>query len=367
MMMQLLEGSMYDFINPFANWNAMNMSPELVLKHFISPYGFLGIDENEIISAPQTIVFSGVRGCGKTMLMKHFSYNVQKLKYHNESYYECVKNDKYLGIYFRLDDERLYSLASFNLKNNNHFEYDIFTHIFELSIFKEYIEIIILLLKEANCKFSETEIIRELSNLLPLKENREFKNIDELLDFVVQEINYVFDFKSKKAIDVNDKEKFEPECGLIDNGRLINGFIQAKILGKINLEGVRILLFIDSFEEFSAEQQRVINTGMRFSNDNSVSLRIGMRPYGFKTREAINKEEVKVGREYKQVEFGNPLVSKESVYLNFFSEIARSRLSNTKMFKKHNITNILEESEDLVNEAKEIVKSEKRHMFAFSR
>jgi len=353
---------MYNFINPFVNWNAMNMSPELVLEYFISPYGFLKITESEIISEPQTIILSGVRGCGKTMLMKHFSYNVQKLKNRNQSYYECVKNDKYLGIYFRLDDERLYSLGSFNLKGNNNSQYDIFTHVFELSIFKEYIEIMILLFEEINYEFPEIEIIRELSNLLPLKEKREFKNIDELLDFVIQEINYVFDFKSKKAIDVNDIEKFEPECSLIGNGRLINGFVKAKILEKISLEGVKILLFIDSFEEFSEEQQRVINTGMRFSNDNSVFLRIGMRPYGFKTHEAINKEEVKSGREYKQVEFGNPLVFKESMYLKFFNDIAHSRLSNTKMFKNFDIKDILGKGEDLINEAKEIVKCDKRHI-----
>jgi hypothetical protein len=353
---------MYNFINPFISWNAMNMSPEQVLKYFISPYGFLGITEDEIISSTQTIVLSGVRGCGKTMLMKQFSYNVQRLKRSEESYYECVKTDKYLGIYFRLDDDRLYSLASFNIKNNNNSEYDIFTHIFELSIFKEYLEVITLFFEEAEHKFPKTEIIKELSNLLSLKEKREFNSIDELLDFVIQEINYIFDFKSRKAIDINDEIKFEPKCGLVNNGQFINGFIKAKILEKIGLEGIKILLFIDSFEELSIEQQKVINTGMRFSNANSVFLRIGMRPYGFKTYEALNKEEVKVGREYKHIEFNNPLILKESDYLNFFREIAAKRLSGTEMFKNYDITNILGKGEDLIYEANEIVKNEKRHI-----
>jgi len=357
---------MYNFVNPFASWNAMNMTPEQILEYFISPYEykFLGIDENGIISERQAIVISGVRGCGKTMLMKHFSYNVQKLKRNDESYYECVKSDKYLGIYFRLDDDRLYSLASFNLENNSNSEYNIFTHIFELSVFKEYLEIITIFFEEDGYKFPKTEIIKELSDLLSLKEKQKFNNIDELLDFVVQEINYVFYFKSKKAIDINDEIRFEPRCNLVCNGQLINGFIKAKILEKIGLEEVKILLFIDSFEEFSIEQQKVINTGMRFSNTNSVFLRIGMRPYGFKTYEAINKEEVKVGREYKYIEFNNPLVLKgsEHKYLKFFREIADKRLSGTEMFKNYNIIDILGEREELVNEAKNIVKNDKRHI-----
>jgi len=354
---------MYNFVNPFVSWNAMNMSPEQVLKYFISPYEFLGITENEIISDTQTIVLSGVRGCGKTMLMKHFSYNVQKLKMYEKSYYELVKNDKYLGIYFRLDDDRLYSLASFSLKDNNNSEYDIFTHIFELSVFKEYIEIITIFFEEAMYKFHKTEIVKDLSNLLSSKQ--EFNDIDELLDFVIQEINYIFDFKSRKAIDINDEVKFEPKCGLVSNGQLINGFIKAKILEKIGLGEVKILLFIDSFEEFSIEQQKVINTGMRFSNANSVFLRIGMRPYGFKTYETVNKEEVKIGREYRHIEFNNPSIFKESDYLKFFREIADKRLSGTEMFKNYDITDILEKSEDLIYEAKEIVKNEKRHIEAY--
>lgn len=344
----------------------MNMTPEQILKYFISPYEykFLEIDDNSIISDKQAIVISGVRGCGKTMLMKQFSYNVQKLKKGDKSYYECVKNNKYFGIYFRLDDDRLYSLASFNLKNNSNSEYDIFTHIFELSVFKEYIEIITIFFEEVKNEIPKSEIVKELSNLLSLKEKQEFNNIDELLDFVVQEINYVFDFKSNKAIDINDGIKFKPKCSLVCNGQLINGFIKAKILEKIGLEKVKILLFIDSFEEFSIEQQKVINTGMRYSNANSVFLRIGMRPYGFKTYETINKEEVKVGREYRCIEFNNPLILKGSKheYLKFFEEIADKRLSGTEMFKNYNIMNILGESEDLVSEAKDIVKNDKRHI-----
>ncbi|MDR2579526.1 MAG: hypothetical protein LBC85_00840 [Fibromonadaceae bacterium] len=356
---------MYNFVNPFASWNAMNMSSEQVLKHFISPYAFLGITENEIISDTQAIILSGVRGCGKTMLMKQFSYNVRKLISNTESYYEHVKEDKYLGIYFRLDDDRLYSLASFNLKNSSNSEYNIFTHIFELSIFKEYIEVMTIFLDEEKNKISEVEIVKELLSLFSSKERPDISNIDDLLDFVIQEINYVFDFKSSKAIDINDEIKFEPKCGLICNGQLINGFVRAKILEKIDLGETRILLFIDSFEEFSKEQQKVINTMMRFSNASSVFLRIGMRPYGFKTLETINNEEVKLGREFRPIEFNNPLVFKEAEYLKFCKEIAHQRLSSTEMFKKHDIINILGESESLVNEAKKIVKNGKRHIEAY--
>lgn len=72
--------------NPFSDYNANTMDSRKIMDFWESPFEryLVGITEQEIAKENTAIFFTGGRGTGKTMLLKHFRYlhklHVQKLK-----------------------------------------------------------------------------------------------------------------------------------------------------------------------------------------------------------------------------------------------------------------------------------------------
>lgn len=352
--------------NPFADYRSDTLSSEDVFSLFAEPFNLLKIDESEIKHRKTAIVFVGGRGTGKTMLLRQYSFYVQKIKNTDMLFGDQIKKDGYLGVYFRIDDPFLKAIDSIIIEpNNTNNAESIFTHYFELFIFKEYLEVVKLLIKDNEVlNRNQKNIIQQLVNLLHV-ENKYFGNIDELLDFVVDQLRYIQIYRSKKAIDVNNKCQFSPECGLCIQGQLTNGFVRSGILSQLGLENIQVLLLLDEFESFSESQQKVINTAMRFTNENAVSFRIGMRPNGFKTHETTSKEDfIKIGRDYEEIKFDNPILykGKNKPYIDLIETVATKRLKRSEMFRKFNIKSILGDDEDLETEAKSIVNHGTRHL-----
>lgn len=361
---------MFDYKNPFSEFDTNVMTAEQISELFTEPYDSFTIPESKIIEDKSPIIFIGGRGTGKTMLLRQFSYNVQKIIQSERNYLEKVKKTKYIGIYFRIDKPLLQSLSSLGrMVSLENFEESIFTHFFELTIFKEYLEIIKILEKDANLLMGNealsTQILSELLSIFPLPQKVTCNSIDDLLQFVINEINYIWDFQSEKAIDIDNTVKFAPKCNLIFQGRLSDEFCRTKTFELLGLKDIAILLLIDEFESFSERQQTVINAAMRYNKEYGIRLRIGMRPYGFKTYDTVNSEDfIKEGRDYSKIEFDNPLVKKQNSknYFELIKRVASKRLALVPMFVGKNIVEILGDDEDLESEAKDIVKGSTKHI-----
>lgn len=358
---------MYNYRNPFSEFDSNVMSSEQISEFFTEPYDSFTIPESKIINDKSPIIFVGGRGTGKTMLLRQFSYNVQRI-ISNQTYLDQVRNTGFIGIYFRVDKPLLQSLATIGSSSTiNNFEETIFTHFFELTIFKEYIEILKILTSEAQIFAGEEsydKIMNDMSNLIDPSQSMIFNDLDELLKYVVDEINYIWYYQSQKAIDIDNSVKFSPRCNLILQGRLSDEFCNSNVLNILGLENVSLLLLIDEFESFSEKQQMVINAAMRYNKDYGIRLRIGMRPYGFKTYDTVNSEDfVKEGRDYSKIEFDYPLVKKQNDdrYFELIKRITEKRLASVPMFLGKNIVDILGEEENLEEEAKEIVKGKTKH------
>lgn len=361
---------MFDYKNPFSEFDTNVMTAEQISELFAEPYDSFTIPESKIIEDKSPIIFIGGRGTGKTMLLRQFSYNVQKIIQTGRTYLEKVKETKYIGIYFRIDKPLLQSLSSLGkMTSFENFEEAIFTHFFELTIFKEYLEIIKILENDAiilsRNEVLYDEILSELLNIFPLPQEVICNNIDDLLQFVIDEVNYIWDFQSEKAIDIDNTVKFSPKCNLILQGRLSDEFCNTKIFECLGLKNISILLLIDEFESFSEKQQTVINAAMRYNKEYGIRLRIGMRPYGFKTYDTVNSEDfIKEGRDYSKIEFNNPLVKKHNnkSYFELIKRVSSKRLASVPMFVGTSIVEILGDEEDLEREAKDIVKGSTKHI-----
>lgn len=359
---------MFNYKNPFSEFDTNVMSSEQISELFTEPYDSFTIPESKIIEDKSPIIFVGGRGTGKTMLLRQFSYNVQKIIHTNKTYLDKLKETKYIGIYFRVDKPLLQSLTSLGrMYPVDYFEESIFTHFFELTIFKEYLEVIKILENDANILNGDklySKILSEILSIFPIPQGIVFHSVEDLLQFVIDEINYIWYFQSKKAIDIDNCVKFTPRCNLIIQGRLSDEFCKTKVFDLLGLSQISILLLLDEFESFSEKQQMVINAAMRYNKEYGIRLRIGMRPYGFKTYDTVNSEDfVKEGRDYSKIEFDNPLVKKKNSknYFDLIQRIAKKRLASVPMFVGMDIVDILGE-EDLESEAKDIVKGSSKHI-----
>lgn len=359
---------MYSYRNPFSEFDSNVMSSEQISEFFTEPYDSFTIPEAKIISDKSPIIFIGGRGTGKTMLLRQFSYNVQKIV-SNETYLEKVKRTKYIGVYFRVDKPLLQSLSGLGTSSSiPNFEEKIFTHYLELTIFKEYLEILKILTTDADISCGDGRyklILSIMKDLIGLSNNEIIESIDDLLRYVIGEINYIWQYQSDKAIDIDNSVKFAPKSNLILQGRLSDEFCNTEILKILEIEDVSFLLMLDEFESFSEKQQMVINAAMRYNKSYGIRFRIGMRPYGFKTYDTVNSEDfVKEGRDYSKIEFDNPLVKKQNndKYFALIKKITEKRLASVPMFVGKNIVDILGEDENLEEEAKEIVKGKTTHL-----
>jgi hypothetical protein len=364
---------MSNYKNPFTEYDSNVMSSEQISTLFTEPFDLCDIDANAITSERSPILFVGGRGTGKTMVLRQFSYNVQRISLPNRTtFLDRVKETKYIGVYFRVDNPLLRSLDLISTYSNQKgFAESIFTHYFELTIFKDYLEVIKMFLSDAEIAFDNKlykKIISELKQLLAcsdVPEVKDYTNIDELLMFVIEEINYIWKYQSKKAIDIDDTVNFTPRCSIIFQGRLSNEFLNTSILETLGVGDANILLLIDEFENFSEVNQRVINTAMRFAKEKGARFRIGMRPYGFKTTGTLDDNDfIKEGRDYREVKFGFSVIKKnnKTPYWILVKNIAEKRLALIPAFKDRCIVDFLGETEDLETEAKEVVKGRDKHI-----
>jgi hypothetical protein len=359
---------MFNYKNPFAEYNSNVMSAEQISELFAEPFDFCDITAEDITSEKSTILFIGGRGTGKTMLLRQFSHNVQRVSMQERTtFLDKVKSEGYIGVYFRVDNPLLKSLDSASgFSNNKGFGELIFTHYFELTVFKDYIEILKGFLADDSIDKADKrykQILGDLKSLLPCDATVAIFDIDELLRFVVNQINYIWKYQSKKAIDIDDSVTFEPDCGVLLQGKLTNEFLNTSAMETLELQDVNVLLLIDEFENFSEGQQRVLNTAMRFAKNYGARFRIGMRPNGFKTYGTLDDADfVKESRDYRKVEFGFPYMKKgKEQYMQLVKLIANKRLALSPQFDGMSIADILGEAEDLVVEAKAIVKDRRRH------
>lgn len=347
--------------NPFSKYNAVTLDDQAILDYWCSPFAyrlFSEIKETDIYEDPNNIVLMGGRSTGKTMFLRYWSFPVQ-LKLANQNnknedrrIIDYFKEKEGIGFYIRIDGPVLRSFTGLGISQEK-WDY-IFTHYFELIVGRNYIEAIKKLYDLEQLKKDEVEnkFIPEIKQII---NEPQIKSLDELLTEFDKRIKEVDTFRGNIPFFKND---FVPsKCGFASQS-LSFGIpkIAKKTISEFK-ESINFILLIDEYENFLESQQRVINTLLRFSK-NEIRFRIGMRLEGFRTFNMISEDDfIKEGREYRKAVFEEVLI-KDMDYHDFLKEVAKKRLESVKIFKENgklDITEFLSKSEDLEEEALEVV------------
>lgn len=351
--------------NPFADFNANVMKSDRILSLWCSPFEFAKapVTEADVYQLEMPIVFMGGRGTGKTMFLKYFSYETQRdeaLRQQNQSRYpifDYIRQRGGVGFYLRLDGP---VLRSFSGKGLSAEQWDsIFTQYFELQICKEYLDVIADLVarRELDERAIEARFIPEITRLLeaPLDSVRK---IGELQALVASRIKEVTDFRADVAFsDIS----FVPTkaYGSQDLSYAVADIVKAQIEEFSN--GVNFVLLVDEYENFMGNQQRIVNTLMKFVRP-GITFRIGMRLKGFHTFDTITENEfIKENRDYICIVLEDILIweRSEKSYKKFLRTVAQKRLESVPALQQAGFTDIyqfLGFREDLEEEARALVK-----------
>ena len=348
------------FKNPFDDYNANVLDPELIMQYWFTPFStgaLKDFDEKRFFTQKMPIILQGSRGSGKTTILKYFSFPVQceRALQNRITIRQQLLKDEGVGFYFRCDDSFLKEFKSvFSIAVESKWT-SCFEHYLELFFVKSLIELIFKLGKDYSDNFPD-EILKT-SNLCELRADCNFTDMHSFSEYIDAEIRYINTFKNESLF---TQAKFEPKhvWSIYDiSSKLIHAIAQtAPELSKLNY-----LLLIDEFENLPQELQKQFNTMIKFCRPD-ISMRIGRRSENIVTKETINDVEyLREQHDYHLI----VLDQEQDVQSlrSYLLGIAKKRLEamDSSLFPT-SIIDILGDKEDLDAECQKIANAKNLHL-----
>lgn len=351
--------SIYDekYENPFKSTNADTMSYEKIVDSWSVPFFMRRkmLSEDFYLRTPMSLIISGARGTGKTMMFKYYSYQAQAIiaKRRKESLLMYYKNYKSISMYLKFDPFILQAFRDDEIGNVA------FVHYFELVVCEAYVGFLDMLEEVDEDKY---EIIaKNIYSILGVE-----KDSNSLEKCVEEKINEVYHYISEKKITGK-----EFSLQKIFYFKSLSYKIKEIICENIpELKDVVFLWIIDEGENFLKFEQKIVNGFIKTLNsrmNRDIFLRIGTREPKIKTYETINKQEfLTVGRDYEMKDINYYTINSEERedYRKWLIQIAEKRLSDIGVFRGNGLTDIrafLGEKEDQCSEACKWAANKKEH------
>jgi hypothetical protein len=325
--------------NPFEAVNA-NYLTNAEIERFWTPPEVLFNEEacGANITGSLPVVFQGGRGSGKTMLMKYLSFDI-KLKLHQNSVADLLHSNDSLGIYLRFSGTTLKALSGSKLKEDEWIS--IFSHYYEIVIGKQILCIIKEIIRSDGSIDTKNEI-NLCSAIITLIYGNSYRlnaplNIENIIG-CLNDLQYSVDtFLNNQIID--ESVKFEHTI-LLRAGILSYGLYTIAVKYINALTDKRLIYLIDEYENFLEYQQCVINTLVKHCPA-GITFRLGMRPYGFKTRETLNHSEfLKERDDFRLLNLESVLFSNNDKYKDFLFNICAKRLGQDARFANEGMQDI---------------------------
>ncbi|MCK5051105.1 MAG: hypothetical protein KAS53_05170 [Candidatus Cloacimonetes bacterium] len=271
----------------------------------------------------------GGKGCGKTHLLRYFSFPLQMIRYNNDPS-RILSEDKYIGIYSVLDGLDSSRFAGKGIDDNiwnNLFEY-----YFELYICDNLLNIINNIFSKISIdKSNETEIVNDIKDLFHNNVDciHDFPSIIEYLKTLRRNIDSEIvnaPFTRKLNFDLV-KISFSP-------GDLIFGI--PKILSNVikDFKKIKFIYILDEYEKFYKSQKIFVNS-LVFDKKTPCTFWIGSRKYGFSTQNTKSDEPIRPGSEFQPIELDAYYRRNETHYRDFAKNLFINRL--VKFYEEKNL------------------------------
>lgn len=309
----------YPINNPFSITKATDFSDSEINEYWVNvnrDYNIL--NPNELL--PKYIL--GGKGCGKTHLLRYFSYPLQKIR--RNTLTAIINNDKYIGIYSVLDG---INSSRFKGKGVDDEQWkSAFEYYFELYICDILLNISKDIFSEnLSEKYSEAKFVQDISskfyeNIISTKKVQSIggflmelsairKKID--LEIVNAAFNRKLDISAMKIL-------FSPGDLLFGIPALLNKNIPS-------LQEVKFIYILDEYEKLFEWQKVFVNT-LVWEKKQPCTFWIGARKYGYTTTQTKTEEQIKPGSEFQPVPLDEIFQGNDDLYKGFAKELYVNRL-----------------------------------------
>jgi hypothetical protein len=324
---------MTKYNNPFSFTKASDFSDEDINKYWVNIFpGNIDKVFNPMEPTPKYIL--GSKGCGKTHLLRHFSFPVQLIR--NKTIRNIIKNDKFIGVYTLFSS--LESSRFEILSKKGEF---IFRYYFELFICQKLINIYLKI-------FEELKVNKTIENTICIKikdiflNNNEL-NFESLKNFykILKDKRKKIDYEINNSIftdNINISIEFNPGDLIYNIPNIIASHID-------ELKDIKILYILDELEKLREKQKEFINT-LVWERTGPITIWIGARYYGFTTFVTNSGEEIRAGSEYEPIELDDILMEKSKETNGFLKKILKKRLELANCHWLENLEELFEEVND---------------------
>lgn len=310
----------YPINNPFSITKATDFSDSEINEYWVN------VNHDRNILNPSELLpkyILGGKGCGKTHLLRYFSYPLQKIRKNTLS--AIVNDDKYIGIYSVLDginSSRFKGKGVDDEQWKSAFEYYFELYICDilLNISKD------IFAENLSEKYSEAEFVKDISakfyeNVIDVKK---VQSIDEFLTELsairkkidIEIVNVAF----KRTLDISVmKILFSP-------GDLLFGIPALLHKNIASLQDVKFIYILDEYEKLFDWQKVFVNT-LVWEKKQPCTFWIGARKYGYyHTLKTATEEQIKPGSEFQPIFLDDIYQGDDGLYKKFAKELYINRL-----------------------------------------
>ena len=337
--------------NPFVGCTARDMNFDEVKEYWCSPFSLYHLNESELFTSKTPIVIEGVRGSGKTMLLKYLSYPVQK-----EFVSSAVLAEKFIyfeqrsfGTYFRYKNDFCNLFKRLNCSQAD--KEKIFKQYFGLFVIREMVENFCDVYKNENAE----KLVQTICVVLKISAD----SLTKIVDIINNQIEHMDEILNTSDYDEDWKENLMP---LLGNGNMVRDMVLRITYDVPEWRNVLFVILLDEYENLG-DLQTTVNTLIKQVDDTcNLTYRLGMRPAGMDKNNStyVGTEKLQVDRDYLLRKL---MYEKFSDYKQFAIDISKKRLASVEIFAKNGLTDIcliLGKNENFDMEAKQVAKGQKQ-------
>jgi hypothetical protein len=318
--------------NPFSVTKATEFSDEEINDYWVNFNTKEDVSFDALLNPreylPKYVI--GSKGCGKTHILRYFSFPLQKIR--NTNILSLLESEKYIGLYSVFHGLNSSRFSGKGITNDQW--YSIFEYYFELYICDGLIDTLSEIILSLNSDdLSEKELTKQLvllfNDVSGLDGCDNLGGFKEFLSRLRRKIDaQILNAAFTRALDYDEvKILFSP-------GDLIFGI--PKVVNEMSaaFKDVKFIYIFDEYEKLFDWQKKFVNT-LVWDKKNPTTFWIGARRHGFTTRETKSGQEMKSGSEFQDVNLDKIIRDNEDLYRKFAERLFTERL--VRYYKNHGL------------------------------
>lgn len=306
--------------NPFNITKAVDFTDQQIKDTWVDLPETGGFLELVAPASQMPMILIGGKGCGRTHIMRYFSYPLQKLRAGERGVLEGVRREGYVGVYFRCEG---LNAGRFDAKGQSSEVWDaIFAYHMDLWLAQLVLGTIQDLLRGCDSfKKVEASFCHDVVDLFDQHDFGDPRTLAELIA-TIRRLQREIDVAVNNVALTRRLQVIVRET----RGRLVFGIPTAMQTQVPELAEVRVVYLIDELENLTVSQQRYVNTLIR-EKQPPVSFKVGSRRHGLRTLQTLSAgEENRAGSEYEPLPLDDHFRAGDERYPAFARRLVARRL-----------------------------------------